>query len=135
MNRFKPSQSTTAEELDVDLTSMLDVVFIMLIFFIVTASFVREVGIDVTRPAGDAQKKVESIVFNVTSSGEIWLKGRRIDALSVRANVERILAELPNAGVVVSADESAKTAAFASVIDAAREAGAANVALVTSRGS
>lgn len=122
------------DEGDIDLTPMLDVVFIMLIFFIVTASFVKEVGLDVNRPESseappDANQ--ENIVLKITASGEIWLVDRRIDVRAVRANVERLIAENPKASVIVQANEKAKTEVFAAVIDAAREAGVFNVSLTT----
>ncbi len=122
------------DEGDIDLTPMLDVVFIMLIFFIVTASFVKEVGLDVNRPeSSDAPPNLdqENIVMKVTASGEIWLNNRRIDVRAVRANVERLIAENPKASVIVQANEKAKTEVFAAVIDASREAGVYNVSLTT----
>ena len=89
------------EENEIDMTPMLDVVFIMLIFFIVTASFVNEVGLDVNRPpTSDAPPPDSSdtnIVFRVSESNELMLEGRRIDIRSVRANVERLHAEKPEA--------------------------------------
>ncbi len=121
------------EESEIDLTPMLDVVFIMLIFFIVTASFVKESGIEVTRP--DAQQsddtKSLNILVNVTATNEIWLDGRRIDIRSVRANIERLHAENPEAAVVVRAHNKSETETFSAIIDAAREANVYAVSLAT----
>lgn len=123
------------EESQIDLTPMLDVVFIMLIFFIVTASFVKESGIDVSRPPTTDQPPPDAdnknIVFFVTETGEIMLDGRRIDIRSVRANVERIHAENPEAKVVISASPKAKTEVFVEISDQAREAGVYDISLST----
>ena len=88
---------TGEEEAGIDLTPMLDVVFIMLIFFIVTTSFVKEAGIDVSRPnAASAEKKEKaSILIAISNNGDIWIDKRKIDVRSVRANVERLHAESP----------------------------------------
>jgi len=123
------------EEAEIDLTPMLDVVFIMLIFFIVTASFVKESGIDVNRPPAvtEQQQQTENknILFIVTESGDVMLEGRRIDIRSVRANVERLHAENPEAKVVVSAHPNSKTDIFIRISDQAREAGVRDISLAT----
>jgi biopolymer transport protein ExbD len=114
------------DETAIDLTPMLDVVFIMLIFFIVTASFVKEVGFDVNRPppAPDTppDNANKNAVLTVTENNEIWLEDRRIDVRSVRANVERILAENPDAAVIVRAHEQSDAKTYISIADAARDA-------------
>jgi biopolymer transport protein ExbD len=125
---FKP----TEEENEVNLTPMLDVVFIMLIFFIVTASFVKEAGIDVTRPDSNQQQqesKKKSILISITRTNEIWIQKRRVDVRAVRANVERLLAENPESAVVVQAAEDAENGTFVRVLDQARLAGAINVSI------
>jgi len=122
------------EESQIDLTPMLDVVFIMLIFFIVTASFVKESGIDVNRPPTTNQpddSKNKNIVFVISETGEIMLEGRSIDVRSVRANVERIHAENPEAKVIISASPKAKTELFVEISDQAREAGVYDISLAT----
>jgi biopolymer transport protein ExbD len=97
---------TDQDENEIDMTPMLDVVFIMLIFFIVTASFVNEVGLGVNRPPTTDQPPPNTentnIVFRISESNEITLAGRRIDIRAVRANVERLHAEKPEASVVIS---------------------------------
>jgi biopolymer transport protein ExbD len=125
---FKP----TEEENEVNLTPMLDVVFIMLIFFIVTASFVKEAGIDVTRPDSNQQQqesKKKSILISITRTNEIWIQKRRVDVRAGRANVERLLAENPESAVVVQAAEDAENGTFVRVLDQARLAGAINVSI------
>lgn len=123
----------TDDESTVDLTPMLDVVFIMLIFFIVTASFIRETGVDVNRPDSSTatQQENASILIAVRDNGEIWMDRRRIDIRQVRANIERLRAENPQGSVVVQADSKSTTDIVVRVLDAAREAGVFDVALAT----
>jgi biopolymer transport protein ExbD len=114
---------------------MLDVVFIMLIFFIVTASFVNESGLGVSRPPTSDQPPPDSentnIVFRVSESNELTFEGRRIDIRAVRANVERMHAEKPEAKVVISSHPKAKTEIFVEISDQAREAGVYDISLST----
>lgn len=118
---------------EIDLTPMLDVVFIMLIFFIVTASFVKEAGVEVNRPeASTANKKENSnILIAVTATNEIWIDKRRVDKRAVRSVVERMHAENPKGAVVVQADQASNTETVVSVIDASRAAGVYDVSLST----
>ena len=123
------------DDSQIDLTPMLDVVFIMLIFFIVTASFVNETGLNVDRPPTTDQPPPDSantnIVFRVSESNDITLEGRRIDVRSVRANVERLHAENPEAKVVINSHPKAKTEIFVMISDQAREAGVYDISLST----
>jgi biopolymer transport protein ExbD len=123
------------DESQIDLTPMLDVVFIMLIFFIVTASFVNETGLNVDRPPTTDQPPPDAsntnIVFRISESNEIMLEGRRIDIRSVRANVERLHAEKPEAKVVINSHPKAKTEVFVMISDQAREAGVYDISLST----
>ena len=113
------------EEAAIDMTPMLDVVFIMLIFFIVTASLVKEAGIDVNRPeAATAVKKDRAnILIAISDKGEIWINKRRIDVRAVQANIERLHAENPQGTVVIQADKKATTETLIKVMDASRAAG------------
>ena len=133
MSRNRHIRHTGDDESEIDLTPMLDVVFIMLIFCIVTASFVKESGLEVNRP--ESQKSdpsdIQNIVVSVSATGEIWLDNRRIDVRAVRANIERLRAEEPEAAVIVKAHNKVKTEVYAAVIDAAKEAGASGVSLTT----
>ncbi|MFE8071327.1 biopolymer transporter ExbD [Marinobacteraceae bacterium S3BR75-40.1] len=129
---FRSFDSSDMEEEDgIDVTPMLDVVFIMLIFFIVTASFVKESGIDVNRPdASTAQPKDKaSILVGIGPDGDVWINRRNIDLTSVRANIERLHAENPQGSVVIQADEQADTKYLVAVMDAARQAGVYNVSI------
>jgi biopolymer transport protein ExbD len=119
------------EESEVNLTPMLDVVFIMLIFFIVTASFVKEAGIDISRPpAATAERKERgNILVAITENDQIWIDRRQADPRALRANIERLHAENPQGSVVIQADESSKNGLLVQVMDAARLAGVSNVSL------
>ncbi len=119
------------DDSEVNLTPMLDVVFIMLIFFIVTASFVKEAGIDVTRPpAASAEKKERgNILVAITENDQIWMDRRQVDPRALRANIERLYAENPQGSVVIQADKNSKNGLLVQVMDAARLAGVPNVSL------
>lgn len=119
------------EESEINITPMLDVVFIMLIFFIVTASFVKEAGIDVNRPeASTAQPKQKAnILVAIDNDNAIWIDRRRIDPGAVQANIERLHAENPQGTVVIQADEESNTKTLVAVMDAARNAGVYDVAI------
>ena len=121
------------DEAQIDLTPMLDVVFIMLIFFIVTASFIKEAGIEVNRPEASTSQPAENvnILIAISANNEIWMDQRRIDARAVRANVERLHAENPKGAVVIQADNKSNTETVAAVLDAARQAGVYDVSLAT----
>ena len=119
------------DEAEVNLTPMLDVVFIMLIFFIVTASFVKESGIDVNRPDASTAtvKERGNILVAITENNQIWIDRRQVDIRSVRANIERLHAENPQGAVVIQADENSKNGLLVQVMDAARQAGVFNVSI------
>ena len=123
----------TEDEAQIDLTPMLDVVFIMLIFFIVTASFIKEAGIEVNRPEASTSEPKENvnILVAINANNEIWMDKRRIDVRAVRANIERLHAENPKGAVVVQADNKSNTETVAAVLDASREAGVYDVSLAT----
>jgi len=113
------------DEAEIDLTPMLDVVFIMLIFFIVTASFLNEFGVEGTKPPSvqNVETDAKSIAIKVWSSGEITIDGLSVDPRAVSAHITRHKAENPKAGIAVLAGKRAKTALVVGVIDSARDAG------------
>lgn len=123
------------EEAGINITPMLDIVFIMLIFFIVTTSFVKETGIEVNRP--DAQTAVRNergnILIAITESGDIWMDKRKIDVRAVRANVERMRAERPEGDVIVQADKFSQAGVMVTVMDQVRLAGVENVSIAASK--
>ena len=125
--------SRTDDESDINLTPMLDVVFIMLIFFIVTATFIKQAGIDVLRPEADTalQKPTVSVLVAISASGEIWIDKRQVKAAAVRAHIERLHAENPKGGLVIQADREAKYEHLKAVLSAAKDAGMAEVAVST----
>ena len=118
-------------EPQINLTPMIDMVFILLIFFLVASSFVKEAGIEVNRPvAQTAQTQGRGTIrIALSETGEIWMERRSIDIRAVRANVERMLAESPEASVVVLADATAPTGLLVQVMDQVRLAGVNDIAV------
>jgi biopolymer transport protein ExbD len=117
------------------LTPMLDVVFIMLIFFIVTATFIKQAGIEVLRPDAmtSEQKPTVAILIAVGPTGEIWIDKKRVDPTSVRAHIERLHSENPKGGLVVQADRKSTNEKLMAVLNAARAAGMREVAISTEK--
>ena len=128
-----PKRRGGDEESDINLTPMLDVVFIMLIFFIVTATFIKQPGIDVLRPEAetDSPKPLISVLVAVNPAGEIWIDKSKVESTSVRANLERIYAENPRGGLVVQADQNASYGKVKEVLEAAQGAGINETAIAT----
>ena len=126
----KRNREADADEAQIDLTPMLDVVFIMLIFFIVVASFLKEAGIEVNRPESSQHPPdpdTTSIVVTITGDDQIWMENRRIDIRAVRANVARLLASDPEQSFTVKTEAGASAGTLLAVGDAAREAGVKQV--------
>ena len=124
--------ATHGEEAEINITPMLDIVFIMLIFFIVTTSFVKEIGIDVNRPSNapvQEQKISEVIAIRIDETGQISVGNRAVDIRAIRANIESELATKPDASVVVISDRNSDAGILVRVIDQARVAGAEKVSL------
>ncbi len=122
----KRNRQAEADEAQIDLTPMLDVVFIMLIFFIVVATFLKEAGLDTNRPDSNQnppETDATSIVVTITGDDQIWMENRRIDIRAVRANIARLLASDPEQGFSVKTEAGASNKTLASVVDQAREAG------------
>ncbi len=119
------------DDTNIDLTPMLDIVFIMLIFFIVTTSFVKESGIDVNRPSAASAERKErgNILIAISEHNEVWIDRRKIDIRAVRANIERMHASNPEGAVIIQADKSSKNGVLVQVIDQIRLAGVSNVAI------
>ncbi|WP_068547855.1 ExbD/TolR family protein [Thalassotalea crassostreae] len=124
------------EEAAIDMTPMLDIVFIMLIFFIVTTSFVKEAGIDVQKPkAANASKKPSANIFiAVRENGEIWMDKRVVDVERVSANIEKLLAEQPTDIVIIQADKGAKHGVVVKVMDAIKDAGIDKISIAAASG-
>ncbi len=132
MRRSHIEHSNTGNS--VNMTPLIDVVFILLIFFVVTSSFVKESGIDVNRPSAQTAVRKErgNIIIAVNRDGEIWIDKKRSDLRSVRPQVERFKAENPEASVVILADEDSRTGVMVEVMDQVRLAGVSNVAIAAS---
>tara|TARA_B100000780_G_C21117695_1_gene452384 strand:- start:819 stop:1226 length:408 start_codon:yes stop_codon:yes gene_type:complete len=129
--RNKHSRRESGSVAEINMTPLIDMVFILLIFFIVTTSFVNETGVDVNRPSAETavNKELANIMVAITSSGEINISGRVVDRRAVRANIERLHAENPEGSVIIIADKDAKTGLLIEVMDQARLAGIANVSI------
>lgn len=125
MKRF--ANVKNEEETDIDITPMLDVVFIMLIFFIVTASFVKESGIDINKPESkensDNTPESRPIVVEVNDLSEIRIANRLVDYRAVKPTITRLKAERPDAAVIVKVDKKSKTKAVVQAVDGIRDAG------------
>jgi biopolymer transport protein ExbD len=121
------------EENEINLTPMLDVVFIMLIFFIVTASFIKEAGITVDRPEAFTLEPQEdaAILVAISPADEIWIDRKKTDPGGVRAAIERLHSENPKGSLVIQADKESTNAMLVVVMEAAKAVGIANVAIST----
>lgn len=125
------SEDEETDSADINLTPLIDMVFILLIFFVVTSSFVKESGIEVNRPSAQSAERQErgNIIISVTKNGEIWIDRRKVDINALRANVERLHAENPEGSVIVASDRDARTEVLVQALDQARLAGVANVSI------
>lgn len=129
MRRTTPQE----DEKVADLTPMLDVVFIMLIFFIVTATFIKESGIEINRPDTETaeMKKTVSLLVAVAADSSIWIDKKKVDIRNVRPLMERLHAENPKGGLVIQADSQSKIEKVLAIMDAARTIGIAEVAIAS----
>ncbi|MDE0950667.1 MAG: biopolymer transporter ExbD [Halioglobus sp.] len=129
--RHLPAQ----EETELDMTPMLDIVFIMLIFFIVTTSFVKESGVTVNTPQAATASKQEkvNIFIALTASGEVWIDRRPVDPRSVRAIVARLHADNPEGSVIIQSDVDAPTGKLVEIMDQVRLAGVEGIAIAADR--
>ncbi|MEA2094986.1 MAG: biopolymer transporter ExbD [Pseudomonadota bacterium] len=130
MRRRRHSEELVAEA-EINLTPMLDIVFIMLIFFVVTTSFVKEAGIEVNRPTAQTAERKEraNILIAIAPNGEVWIDRRSVDIRSVRASIERLRAENPEGAVVIQGDREAQIGLLVEVMDQVRKAGVTNVSI------
>ena len=128
-------RDTKTEEAQIDLTSMLDIVFIMLIFFIVSSSFVRESGVEVNRPQASnvTSQKDAGIFVGINASNDIYIDKRIVDVERVQATLEHLLLEQPDASLVIQADEHAYNGTVVKVMDAAKGAGVKQIALAAEK--
>ncbi len=122
-------------EVNINMGPMIDMVFLLLIFFVVTTSFVRETGIEVQRSTAATAEVMDhgTIMLGISAAGHVYFEGKRVDVRSVRGLIERALAEDPEAGVVVVADKDSSTGVVVRAMDQCRLAGARAVSLAASR--
>ena len=116
-----------------NITPMLDVVFILLIFFIVTANFIKEPGLEINRPDSETSEITENaaILIAIGAAGEVYMDGRRIDVRQVKANVIRLIAENPQGSVVIQADVKSTAEKIVAVMDEVREAGVVDISIAS----
>ncbi|HHP0481293.1 TPA: ExbD/TolR family protein [Vibrio campbellii] len=121
----------SSDEAAIDMTPMLDIVFIMLIFFIVTTSFVKEAGLEVNRPTASSAQTVKkgNIMVAIGAAGDVWVDKRRIEVDAVRANIERLRAESPDGAVVIQADTEANAGVVVKVMDQIKMAGVESISI------
>ncbi|MBQ76397.1 MAG: biopolymer transporter ExbD [Gammaproteobacteria bacterium] len=126
-------QKVEEEEKVADLTPMLDVVFIMLIFFIVTATFIKETGIEINRPDTETaqQKKTVSLLVAVGPDSSIWIDKKKVDVRNVRPMMERLHAENPKGGLVIQADSESKVEKVLAIMESARAIGISQIAIAS----
>lgn len=119
----------------VNLTPLIDMVFILLIFFLVTASFTKESGIDVNRPQAQTAVRQEqgNLIIAIDKNGEIWIDNQHVDIRTIRAHVEQLQAQNPEGTVIILADKDARTGATVEVMDQVRLAGVTNVAIAAQK--
>jgi len=132
MRHIHSKHETAAEA--VNLTPLIDMVFILLIFFLVTASFTKESGIDVDRPTAQTSVREEqgSMIIGISKDGDIWIDNKNIELRAVRAHVEHLHAQNPEGTVIILADKNARTGTTVDVLDQVRLAGVANVSIAAS---
>ena len=122
-----------SDEIELNMSPLIDMIFILLIFFLVTTSFVKESGVEVNRPAADSGKQNEStnMTIGVTKEGIVYIDNRQIDVLSVRSTMERFKHENPEGNVVITADKDSRFGKAIEVLDQVRLAGIKNVIMAT----
>lgn len=133
MRRSMARFSRRDEDAEINLTPMLDVVFIMLIFFIVTATFIKEPGVDPLRPSAETAEKRPgvSMLVGITADNKIWIDSDEVQSQSVRGILERLVAENPKGGLVVQADQGTKNSVLMDVLQSARAAGIERISVST----
>jgi len=134
MRRFRHSTSTETTG-SIDISPLIDIVFLLLIFFIVTTVFVKETGVEISKPraATSADLDRQAILIAITAESRVWQGGREIGQDGVRAVVAALLEETPETPVIIRADEATPTQATVSVVDSAKLAGATSVSLATEK--
>ncbi len=135
--RQRLSLDTLENDAEIDMTPMLDIVFIMLIFFIVSTSFVREAGVEIERPVSSTAevKENQGVMLAITANDEVWLDRQPVDVRMIRPTLERLKVEQPDLGVMIQADKDAKTGLLVEVMDQVKMSGVEQVAVATREGA
>lgn len=131
MLNITASRRAKKSSVELNIAPLIDMVFILLIFFLVNTSFVKEAGIEVSKPSAataEMQNKV-AVMIAIDKENRIFMENREIDVRAVRANIERALVENPEGGVVVITDKASNAGVVISVMDGCRMAGAENISL------
>ncbi len=128
--------ATQEEETEINITPMLDVVFIMLIFFIVTTSFIKETGIDPNRPEAETAiaNARGNILIAISEFDQVWMNKNQVELAQIRAMVESAVAEIPESSVIIIADEKASTGILIDLMDQVRLGGVANIMVAAEKG-
>ncbi|MCK9241183.1 biopolymer transporter ExbD [Desulfocurvus sp.] len=137
MNSIRYSRARRSGSSDINMAPLIDMIFILLIFFLVTTSFTKESGVDVDRPvAASAQTKEQAnVIIGIDKDGLVHIENRVVDVRSVRAVMERFLAEVPEGSVVIAADKASVTGVVIAVLDACRMAGVKHVSVAARKPS
>ena len=136
MRKRRDQQAGHESSHGIDLAPMLDFVINLLIFFIITAVFVKESGLEVNRPTSfetESNEESKSINIQILDNGEIWVDNRAVDVRAVRANVERMSAVNPDSGVLIIAQERAPTGTLVEVVDQVHLGGIYNITFTTTQ--
>ena len=135
MKSIRYARGARSRKSEINMTPLIDMVFILLIFFIVTTSFVRESGVDLQRPSAQTAETKEkaNVILGLTAAGQVFVEGRPLDIRSVRAYMERFLAETPDGAVVIVADKESMTGATVQVLDQCRLAGVKNISIAAKK--
>ncbi|WP_010325066.1 ExbD/TolR family protein [Marinobacterium stanieri] len=135
--RQRLNLDTLENDAEIDMTPMLDIVFIMLIFFIVSTSFVREAGVEIERPVSSTAevKENQGVMLAITATDEVWLDRQPVDVRMIRPTLERLKVEQPDLGVMIQADKDAKTGLLVEVMDQVKMSGVEQVAVATREGA
>jgi biopolymer transport protein ExbD len=128
---MRKKRQSREDDLDINITPMLDIVFIMLIFFIVTTSFVKEPGIDPQRPVAETSepKPRGNILIGVDTEGQIWMNNRRVELTDIRLLVEEAVNETPESSAVVVSDQESPTGIVIDIMDQVRAGGVINISI------
>lgn len=125
-------RSRREDNIDLNMTPLIDMVFILLIFFMVTANFVRESGVDVERPvAQTSESKNPSVIVSIDHNNVVWVDNKTLDVRAVRSWMAHFLSEAPEGAVIIAADNKSSTGVMIQVLDGCREAGVKNVSVAT----